>query len=375
MCLQFIAFVSPPLTISQLQHAVSVPEKLGDLLDSSNLVSVDEIAIRCSSLIRKSEDGMYFEFSHFSVQEFLTNADLLNSAAMEIYHLSEFRSYTLLAMQCLRFLQLKNFERHPEPSEQEVAHVSRSIRESRFYEYAAQWWPKFARGQLEDPMLLNLANSLFQRHKSPCFVAWSIEFVCFIGIGSIRRGGGDPRESCVRNIKDSYFSPLHLAAALAFPQICQSLLDEKSDPDGNSAWGSLFELAIVGPESFRGIDTAFEHMAIEGQYWHSHYFKELALDSNTALQDRIATMDLLRCTGAAIQTSRSQLGLSLLDLSLLFAGLSADLSVSTKLMSLGVELSSKSPDIFAHCMYQWQQMSSFWKWLDSSQKLRMIDSF
>ena len=115
-------------------------------------------------------------------------------------------------------------------------------------------------------------------------------------------------------------------------------------------------------------------MAIEGQYWHSHYFKGLALDSNTALQDRIALMDLLRCTGAAIKTSWSPLGLSLLDLSLLFAGLSADLSASTKLMSLGVELSSKSPDIFARCMTQWQDMSSFRNWLDSSQKLRMMDS-
>ena len=253
MCLQFIAFASPPLTIAQLQHVVSVPEELGVLLNSSNLISADEIAIKCSSLIRTSEDIMHFEFSHFSVQEFLTNAGLLNSAAMEIYHLSESRSHTLLAMQCLRFLQLKNFERHPEPAKQEVAHVSRSIRESRFYEYAALEWPKYARGRLEDPILLYLANSLFQRHKSPCFVAWSIEFVCFIGRDSIRWCGRDAKEFCVRNIKDSYFSPLHLTAALAFFQICQFFFDEKSDPDCDSAWGSPFELAIIGPEIFRGV--------------------------------------------------------------------------------------------------------------------------
>lgn len=376
MCLQFIAFASPRLTITQLQQAVSVRETSGVLLDSSNLVSSDEIARRCSSLIRKSEDGEYFEFSHFSVQEFLTNADLLNSATTKIYYLSKPRSYMLLAMQCLRFLQLKNFEERPESSKKEVANVFRTNSEYSFYEYAAMWWPMFARGQLEDTKLLNLANSLFQQHQNTYFTTWSIEFFrCVLVYSRILVTANVERQlrHHFLKIQDSYFSPLHLAAALAFPQICQSLLDGNPDVNRNSACGSPLDLATVGLESFCGIDIAFQKMNVNG--WNNqNRCERLSLGSSTAMKDRIATMELLVCAGATVTTSWSQLGLSLLDLSFLFAASSFDLSVSTKLISIGVEPSSRSPDIFTHCMSEWQKVAVLREKPYSFTKVRMEDS-
>ena len=359
MCLQFIAFASPPLTITQLQQAVSVPETPGVFLDSSNLISVDEIARRCSSLIRKSENGEIFEFSHFSVQEFLTDPSLLNSSVMEMYYISKSRSYTLLAMQCLRFLQLKNFERPIEPLEQEAAYLARRDRENPFYAYAAVWWPKFARGHLENPVLLDLANLLFQRHKTSHFLAWSIEFF---------RDGLDGRiwlnvdieldartfEFWVRSILDDCFSPLHLAAALAFPQICQFLLDENSDPNSNSAWGSPLELAIASLGGFRDIDKGSWNA---DTYLCSsrHEFILWNLDSDTALKDRIETIELLLYAGATMTASWSKPGFNLLDLSFLFATYSFDLSTSTRLISLGTQFSSESFMCFQRCMSTWSQ--------------------
>lgn len=377
MSLQFIAFASPQLTITQLQQAVSVPETPGVLVDSSYLTPAEEIAIRCSSLIRKSEDGCRFEFSHFSVQEFLTNASLLNSSAMKTYYISNSRSYTLLALQCLRFLQLKNFERHPEPWKQEVARISQRKREYSFYEYAAVQWPKFARGHLEDPVLLNLANSLFQRHKTPYFVAWSIEFLRHLRFGEFtpldQHRDDDVREleSCVLKIQDRCFSPLHLAAALAFPQICQSLLDGNSKTNCNSAWGSPLELTVVGLTSFGGIDVeSYEE-------WNARRDRceKFELDSNAASKDRNATIELLARAGAVITASSSKPGFNLLDLSFCCATKSLDISASTKLISLGGEPSSKGLDSFSTCMSIWQNESlSEKKEFHSPKKLRMKDT-
>lgn len=380
MSLQFIAFASPKLTIIQLQQAVSVPETPGVLVDSSYLIPAEEIARRCSSLIRKSENGRHFEFSHFSVQEFLTNASLLNSSAMETYYISDSRSSTLLAMQCLRFLQLKNFERHPEPSEQEVARISQRNHEYSFYEYAAVWWPKFARGHLEDPVLLNLADSLFQRHKTPCFVAWSIEFlrhIRFVRSGPFGRfdkftpldqyRNDDVRElkSFVRKIQDHCFSPLHLAAALAFPQICQSLLNGISKTNCDSAWGSPLELAAVGLMNFDGMDVE-SHQTVR---W-DHLSEKLALYSNAASKDRTATIELLAYAGAVITASSSKPEFNLLDLSFWYATESLDISTSTKLISLGGEPGSKGLDSFSKCMSVWRTASEF----GLSRTLKMKDS-
>jgi len=71
MCLRFIAFAEPKLTIAQLQQAVSAPGAIGARLDGGSIIKEQEISRRCSSLIRKSDDEKYFEFAHFSVKEFL----------------------------------------------------------------------------------------------------------------------------------------------------------------------------------------------------------------------------------------------------------------------------------------------------------------
>ena len=361
MCLQFIAFATPPLTIFQLQQAVSAPKTPEVLLDKSNLVSDEEISRRCSSLIRKSENGNYFEFSHFSVQEFLTDTDLLNFSILEGYYISESSGQTLLAIHCLRFLQLKNFERHPEPSGKEAEHISQRKFENPFYEYAAVMWPKFARNHFADPVLLKLANSLFQRPKTVHFLAWSVEFLRHIHDVSHERDimwefpcspdcSAGKLESYVRGVTDDHFSPLHLAAALYMPEICKSLLDNKIDLNQKSAWGSPLELVTASLTAFCKTKKVRNYMLTWGHAW----CEDLNLLSDIALDNRPATIELLVDAGAAVTNSSSQLNPNLLNSSFNLASLFLDLSATTKLMSLGVEPCPKSPDNFRRCMDDWQ---------------------
>lgn len=70
LALNCIAHASPKLNIRQLREILSVPAP-GTLLDAGAIIREESIARYCSSMIRKSTDGLYLEFSHFSVLEFL----------------------------------------------------------------------------------------------------------------------------------------------------------------------------------------------------------------------------------------------------------------------------------------------------------------
>lgn len=358
MCLHLIAFASPKLTILQLQQAVSICETHDVCLDDSNLISEYEIASRCSSLIRKSENGNHFEFSHFSVQEFLTSATLRSSPALGRYFLSKSGSHTLIATQCLRFLQLKNFERRPESSKMEAAHISRRIREYPFYEYAAVLWPNFARGRFQDSLLSNVANSLFQRPKTAHFLAWSVEFLRHFTTPSNATITADdlwmfPRSEVVdtdikhyvSSVSNGNFSPLHLAAAFGIPGICTFLLDDKSDLNLSCAWGSPLELVTASFTSFYELPA--KEIWDLGHCWRF----DLGPFHLTALENRSTAIELLVRAGAEVTSSPSRPASYLLDSSFLLASISFDLSPVTKILSLGVELGPESGyESFMVCM-------------------------
>ncbi len=351
MCLQFIAFASPSLTVLQLQQAVSTPETLGVSLDTSNLISEEEIGRRCTSLIRKSkdvEDRECFEFSHFSVKEFLTDLSLLDSPTLNIYHLTESRSYKVLASQCLRFLQLKNFERQPESSKEEADHRSSRNSENPFYEHAAMTWPEYARNHLDDPLLFNLACSLFQRPKTAHFLAWSVKVIGHIYGRFVHQLNPDTIEFCVDGVTDVNFSPLHLAAALHLPNICQFLIDDEVDVNLKSVWGSPLEFATAGPHLFETEKLIYLRTR-----------SRFGLDQPKGVKDQLATMELLVGAGADPTYSRSRRGTNLLDLSFEYAGYSHDLSGTTKLLSLGLELGTKNSDSFRRCMASWRGSSRY----------------
>lgn len=110
MCSHFIAFSPMKLTIIHLCNAISTPEVTGSCLDDDNMTSDEDIAFMCGSLLRKTGDGHYFEFAHFSVHEFLEHESLAGIPVLERYQISRERSNKMLAVQSLRFLHLSNFD-------------------------------------------------------------------------------------------------------------------------------------------------------------------------------------------------------------------------------------------------------------------------
>lgn len=240
LCLHFIAFANPKLSIPQLRQAVSTPETLGAHLDPSNMIPEREISRRCSSLIRKSECGKHFEFAHFSVQEFLENEAALSTASspsLKCYLISKSRSYALLAAQCLRFLQLSNFNLPSTTTTQDLVSARDRSRKYPFYKYSAINWPYFTKYGL-DAVTLGLAKSLFHPVKTKHFTLWTVELICHVS-------NDTARGYAYQVISDDNFRPLHLASTLNLDEVCEFLLEGGTDINLRSRVGRPIDLAMI----------------------------------------------------------------------------------------------------------------------------------
>ncbi|OTB08970.1 hypothetical protein M426DRAFT_130023 [Hypoxylon sp. CI-4A] len=251
MCLQFIAIDGPKLTITQLRQAISTPENFGVFLHESNTVSEDEITRRCSSLIRKSEDGLFFEFAHFSVQEFLEDHDALTKhkgkSDIKKYLVSRTSAHTHLAAQCLRFLQLKNFERMPQDTDEEMSQISERNQTYPFYTYAAiNWLRSTAHVHSYDAVILKLSQSLFEPQKTPWFCSWALEVLDIVMRESLGSNFRQTLPRCaIEVVMDPDFRPLHMAAALSLPQVCTSILNQGIAVSVRCGRARPIDLAIV----------------------------------------------------------------------------------------------------------------------------------
>lgn len=262
MCLHFIAHGQ--LTILQLRQAVSTPATLGAKFDGKNMISEQEISRRCSSLIRKSAYGEYFEFAHFSVQEFLEDEEALsqplNTPGLRIdnFFITEEKSHSLLAAQYLRFLQLSNFGESPTSSgkEMDLTWILDDEQYS-FYQDSTTRWLELTREGFDDTTLF-LATSLFHPKRKAQFLNWATlvlikeEYVSG-RVADAEMEEGDRPAAAERahflqvrqKVLDSNLKPLHMAALLNLPEICHYLLDQGAQV--NYRWGAErpIDLAFV----------------------------------------------------------------------------------------------------------------------------------
>ncbi|KAH9240122.1 hypothetical protein K456DRAFT_1758367 [Colletotrichum gloeosporioides 23] len=140
--LHAIAFVVPPLKKRELQHLLAVPE-CGSNFDHRHIIGEEAITKYCSSLIRQSSDRTYFEFSHFSVQEFLEAGSFLGQQ-LEVFRISSSTSDCLLAIECLKYLLLGNFARLSIDEVIEAEETSQRGETYSFYLHAATSWQDYA---------------------------------------------------------------------------------------------------------------------------------------------------------------------------------------------------------------------------------------
>ncbi|KAH6991909.1 hypothetical protein EDB82DRAFT_427570 [Fusarium venenatum] len=249
LCLQFIAFFPAKLPIVELCQAVSTPEEIGDTLNKSNTVVENDIVHYCSSLIRKSADGNTFEFAHFSVQEFLES----DMAGLEKYRISRQESSSLLALQCLKFVQLRNIDARPDGNTF-MGRQADLVNELPFYQRAAACWPMLMReslGKPDNPVLHEATQSLFCDSYSPKFRTWVFFFVFSLctAVSKENAYSGDSKSSNIgleiaTDIAlDMQIEPLHFASALGMPDLCLRLIEYGADPTMSCQLGPPLLLA------------------------------------------------------------------------------------------------------------------------------------
>ncbi|KAF4453712.1 hypothetical protein F53441_3721 [Fusarium austroafricanum] len=265
MCLQFMAVTEPRLTILELRQAISTSTV--EYLNESNMIPEHEIMKRCSSLIRKSTNGIYFEFAHFSVREFLENEKALSqSTGLEKYWITRETRTSLLATQCLRFLQMKNFDTIPDVLDEQVAATRQRNETYPFYRHAALLWITLTRDGLENSTISGLVRSLFQPSKRTYFVCWAIEVFKHVMYATGTQSESNQNHECERQAWKittlPSFQPLHMAAALNLPEICSFLIEAGSDVNRKLDAATTLDLAMMTALAVPGLPDMSDNKAL-----------------------------------------------------------------------------------------------------------------
>ncbi|KAM0545371.1 hypothetical protein ACHAPJ_011355 [Fusarium lateritium] len=115
--LQWIALGHPKMEIPTLCEAVSIREGVDDI-DEDGIIEPEVISRRCGCLLRKSLDGKYFEFAHFTVLEYFKQSDSIGE-----FRYTEEDAYQAFTETAARFLLFPCFDRVLTLSEMiELAH-------------------------------------------------------------------------------------------------------------------------------------------------------------------------------------------------------------------------------------------------------------
>ena len=163
----------------------------------------------CSSLITivETEDSRVVQFSHFSVKEYLTSAQLATSSGdMSRYHIVLEPAHTILAQACMGVLL------QPHGVEENSAENN-----SPFAGYAAQYWVTHAQFERASSFLRKPMEYLFDLDK-PYFEAW----LQLHDIDTPHQGTSSLTMFAVSEISD--VTPLYIAALCGFEDLVEHLV-------------------------------------------------------------------------------------------------------------------------------------------------------
>ncbi|KAI1111850.1 hypothetical protein F5Y14DRAFT_424217 [Nemania sp. NC0429] len=326
-----------------LRWLVSVPDTPNITLDENDIVTEAETFLHCSSFVRKSEDGK-LEFSHFTVREFLNRQILLDDREFAEYHVSEPNSHATLAQQCLRLLQLQNFDHNPSlEMDDQIKHVVERNQNFNLYSFSTVGWLSGMRHAPQDVDTMKLVKSLFRPHKSASFISWAVQLVAHL-ISPLGRADDD-RGSLRRAtslILDPTFRTIHLAALLDLPDVCEYLFQADSQWDSVSPLGTPLECSIG------------RIYCLIGQVWQPHLqpkgFRAVEFISY-ATHSPGQTIELLKMAGSVMpDTPKTYAGRSLMICATWSAIASLDFSPVSNLIAMGWAVSSEEAMCFEESM-------------------------
>lgn len=273
--LRWLLCSKEPLSSSALCEAISI--ETGDTtLDRTAVPDESEILRWCSSLVRRSASGKSLELGHFTVKEFLTSTDLLDSE-YGVYHFSPEIDDAELAETCLTYLSFENFG---SGSRDSTCFSYKRWENFGFRQYAVRHWAEHARKNLTRPEVMSLTQQLLHPSKPLAFVSWTQDFLwAYYGY----KHGIFQNSSHVPKYDLATTCPLHVAAMLALPECCEWLLQTGCYVDQASTYGTPLECALLG-----------EAVMNRGPLW---------CPSNEVWVSRRSTVKLIIESGADVQKS------------------------------------------------------------------------
>lgn len=273
--LRWLLCSKEPLSSSALCEAISI--ETGDTtLDRTAVPDESEILRWCSSLVRRSASGKSLELGHFTVKEFLTGTDLLDSE-YGVYHFSPEIDDAELAETCLTYLSFENFG---SGSRDSTCFSYKRWENFGFRQYAVRHWAEHARKNLTKPEVMSLTQQLLHPSKPLAFVSWTQDFLwAYYGY----KHGIFQNSSHVPKYDLATTCPLHVAAMLALPECCEWLLQKGCYVDQASTYGTPLECALLG-----------EAVMNRGPLW---------CPSNEVWVSRRSTVKLIIESGADVQKS------------------------------------------------------------------------
>lgn len=232
--LLWISLEDKTINVSALCEGLSIPND-EDVIDIEHLVDPDWVSRSCGSLIRLShqESGHpYFQFAHFTVNEYLRS--ITPHSTRSFFRCSYEQAIRDLFRASLRFLTFPIFDQNPRIAASEIQRMVERNEQHPFYPMAAACIFCF-RGQyreefltenlsslLEDETMMQYAKILFSPAKTGMFLSWTLQSIwSWPGVTH----NEEDFFNIIGLLLAPEFSPLHVAAMLALPSICEHLIE------------------------------------------------------------------------------------------------------------------------------------------------------
>ncbi|TVY20585.1 Ankyrin-2 [Lachnellula arida] len=264
---------------AQICEAVSIKES-DIVLDKESLYEQEDILLHCSSLIRLSSSGKYFQLAHFTVKEFLESLSESSGALFAPYSQAKDHVHPHLAKICLTYIKLDVFRR-------DVIEDFDTWQDQQtqypFRVHAVHNWVDYAKHAWNDERIRGHARELFCLSRTSSFLSWARDYIY------TRRRASHETEVGFKQVTKlicmGRVNPLHMASAIGCVELCKWLLDLDCSIDQVSSIGTPVHCALNGALRYA--------YSLEGDYW-------LDEPHNFMKEGRAEVLDLLIQRGADI---------------------------------------------------------------------------
>ena len=233
-----------PLSIRALCEAIAI--EAGDrAIDKDSIPETYDILHVCSSLVRRSASGENIELAYFTVKEYLVGLNGKTQSHFYEYNVELYHSHLYIAESCLTYICMESFAAS---SVIDLEALELRREQHALLSYAPRYWAEYAYVTRIDECLMPLMQRLLHPAKDNILIAW-VQDLAFE-----RSDANRPYSFSRETSSLASTSPLHYAAILALPNVCQWLTENGCDVNQNSALGTPLHCGIMGDVALWGQD-------------------------------------------------------------------------------------------------------------------------